>query len=124
MFDAVAAAPKEVASPAVLTGRSADTLGNLIPFGRVIGFFIALEDLGFGNRIAGAGRKFLVGSGLLMADQAVNLALIRKIKIFVLPTITGMTGCATSLVALDVHSEIVDGQPPFAQFLALFGSRI
>lgn len=124
MFDTVAAAPEEVAGPAVLAGGSADALSNLIPFGRMICFLIAFEDLGLGNWIAGAGRKFLVGSGLLMADQAVDLALIREIEILAFPTITGMTGRATSLVALDIHSEIVDGQPPLAQFLALFGCRI
>ena len=124
MFDAVSAAAKEVAGPAVLARRPADALGNLIPVRRMVGFFIAFEDLGFLNRITGSGRKFFIGAGLFVTDQTVDLALIREIEIFAFPAIAGMTGCATSLVALDVHSEVVDGQSSLAQLFALFSCRI
>ena len=36
-------------------------------------YYVTLEYLGFLNRMACAGRKFFVGAGLLVTDQAVNL---------------------------------------------------
>jgi len=59
-----------------------------------------------------------------MTDEAIDFGLIAEIEIFVFPTVTSMTGCATSLVALYIHSEIVDGQPTFSKFRTFFSDRI
>ena len=91
MFDAVTAAAEKMTGPAIFTGRSAHTLGDQVPSRWMVGFTVAFEDLGFGHGVAGAGRKLFVGPGLFMADQAIDFGLIRKVKLFVLPTVTGMT---------------------------------
>ena len=50
-----------------------------------------------------------------MTNQAVYLALVRKIEILALPSITGMTRCATSLVAFYVNSKIVNRKATLPQ---------
>ena len=93
-------------------------MGHLVPIGRVIGFPIAFKDFGLGGGMAGTGRKFFISSGLLVANQAIDPGLVGEVEIFVLPPVAGMARCATSLVALDVHSKVVDGQPALSQDLA------
>lgn len=125
MFDTVTAAAEKVTGAAIFSVRSSNTLGHLVPFGRMIGFFVAFEHFFHWGRVSGTGREFFVRSGLLVADETVYLGWIGKIECFgVLPAVTGMTGCATSLVALNVHSEIVDRQPAFAQLQVFFGGWI
>lgn len=115
MLDAVTAAAEEVTGTAIFSVRSGNTLGHLVPFGGKIGFIVAFEHFFNRGRVSGTGRKFFVCSGLFVADETVYLGWIGEIECFgVLPAVTGMTGCATSLVALNVHSEIVDRQPAFA----------
>ncbi len=63
----------------------------------------------FGIRHAGAGGGFLVCAGGIVADQTIDVGLVCEIKRVVFPSVSGMTACATSLVADDAHSEIVDG---------------
>ena len=43
-----------------------------------------------------------------MADQAINVALVLKIEIFVSPTVPGMAGGARSPVTLNANAEVVD----------------
>jgi hypothetical protein len=122
VLDTVTTAARKMACAAIFAGGTTDALGNLVPIRRIIGFFVALKNGGFGNGVSGTSGKFFIGSGLLMADQAVDLGLVAEIEILVFPSITGMTRCATSLVAFDVNSEVVDGQPAFAEFrVALAG---
>lgn len=109
MFNAVAAAAEKVAGTAVLAGRPADTLCNVVPFRWKICFAVARKDRGLTDGISGPCRILFIGAGLLVAYQAVDPCLVRKIKIFVFPSITGVARCATSLVALDIHSEVIDG---------------
>jgi hypothetical protein len=75
----------------------------------MVGLFVAFKYHGFGGGIAGTRREFFIGSGLFVTNQTIDAGLIREIKILAFPTITGVAGCATSLVAFDVNSEIVDG---------------
>ena len=56
-----------------------------------------------------AGFTLYVNAGLVMADQAVNIRLIFKIKIFIIPTVTRMAGRAGCPVALDTDAEVIDG---------------
>ena len=108
MFDAVAAATEEMTGTTIVTRRSGNALGNLVPFGWQIFFFVSRKNFWLLYRIASPGWELLIGSRLLMADKTVYFRLIRKIEIFTLPPISSMTRCATSLVALDIHSEIID----------------
>ena len=91
MFDAVTAAAEKMTAPAILAGGSAHTLGYLVPIRWMVRFTVAFEDFGFGHGVAGAGRKLFVGPGLFMADQAIDFGLIREVKLFALPTVSGMT---------------------------------
>ena len=124
MFNAVSAAAEEVAGPAISSRGTRHALGNFVPIGRVVSFAVALEDNSLRSRVACTGRKLFICIGLFVANQAIDPGLVCKVKIIVLPTITGMTGCATSLVAFDVHSEVVDGQTAFAEATALCCSGV
>ena len=124
MFDAVTTAAEKMTGPAILAGGSAHTLCYFVPIRWMVRVTVAFEDLGFGHGVAAAGRKLFVGPGLFVADQAIDFSLIREVKLLVLPTVTGVTGCATSLVAFDIHSEVVDGQSAFAENLAFCRSGI
>ena len=114
MFYAVPAATIEMTGTTVFPGGSPNTLGHLVPIGRLKGF--SHEFLRFGNRVSGAGWEFLVRPGLLVTDETVHVTLRGKIEAGVFPTITRMTGGATSLVALDVHSKIVESDPGLTHF--------
>ena len=107
MLDTVPTAPKEMTGTAVFAGGAADTLGHLLPIRWIKGFVVTLENGGLRHRVPGAGRIFFVRAGLFMTDQAVDAGLVGEIEVAVFPAKTGVTGCATSLVALDVDSEVV-----------------
>lgn len=125
MLNTVTAAAEKVAGAAVFATWTGNTLGNLVPFRWVICFLITFKNLCFGNRVAGTGRKLFVGSGLFVTDQTVNSGRIGKIEIpGVFPAVSGVAGCATSLVALNIDSEVVDGQPTFSQLQVFFSGRI
>ena len=109
VLDAVASTAKEVTGSTVFSRGSADTLSNRVPVGRIICFLVARKNGGFGYRIAGSRREFFVCSGLFMAHKTINLCRVGKVKIFILPSVAGMTRCATSLVALYIDSEVVNG---------------
>ena len=99
-------------------------MGDFVIVRRKICFIVSWEHFRFADRISRSGREFFVSAGLLVADKAVDFALIGKVEIFSFPSITGVTRCATSLVALDIDSEVVDRQPPFSQFLVFGGGRV
>mgnify|MGYP006312270019 CR=1 FL=1 len=124
MFDAVAPTSVKVAGTAVSAGRSRDALGNLVPIRWMIGFPVPLEYGRFFRWMTGPCWKFLIGSGAFMADKAINPGGIAEIKILATPSVACMTGRATSLVAFDVDSEIVDGEPAFTQLRRFFGRWI
>ena len=91
MLNAVTAAPKKVAGPAILSVRPPHALSDFVPVGRVVSFTIALKDHCFWGRVAATGWKFFISTGLFMANQAVDLGLVREVKIIALPTIAGVT---------------------------------
>jgi len=91
VFDTVATATEEMTGSAIFSGRTADTLGDLIPFWGEILFLVAWEDLGLLHRISSTSRKLFVSSCLLMADEAVHFCLVRKIEVFTFPSISRMT---------------------------------
>ena len=113
MFDAIAPTTVKMAGTAVLTGRSGYALSNLVPIRGMVGFPVSFEDGRLFRGITGACWKFLVGSGAFMTDKTINFGGIGKIEILPAPSIACMTGSATSLVAFNVNSEIVDGKPAF-----------
>jgi hypothetical protein len=59
-------------------------------------------------------RVFLIGSGCIMAHQAIHSGFVCKIKGRIFPAVSCMTGCATSLVADGADSEIVQGRGTLA----------
>lgn len=91
MFNAVTPATEKVTDPAILSGRAPHALSNFVPVGRVVSFTIALKDHCFWGRVAATGWKFFISTGLFMANQAVDLGLVREVKIIALPTIAGVT---------------------------------
>ena len=91
MFNAVTPATEKVTDPAILSGRAPHALSNFVPVGRVVSFTIALKDHCFWGRVAATGRKFFISTSLFMANQAVDLGLVREVKIIALPTIAGVT---------------------------------
>ena len=90
MFHSVTAAAEKMAGPAVSAGGTPHTLGNFIPFRRIIGFFVTFEHRFLWCGVTCLGRELFIGTGLFVADQAVDFTLVRKIKIFILPSISGM----------------------------------
>lgn len=124
MLDAVTAATEKMAGAAVLAGGSSHALGDFVPVRWMVCFPVALEDHGLRCGVAGTCRKFFIGPGLFVANQTIDFGLVAEIKVISFPAISGMTGCATSLVAFDIHSEVVNGQPALAQHPALRGGRI
>jgi hypothetical protein len=117
VFDAVPPTAKKMAGTAIFSGGSADTLSDFIIIRRVIGLFISGKHFLNLDRVAGRCREFFIGPCLFMANQTIHLCLIRKIELIVFPAISGVTRCATSLVALDVYSEVVDREAAFAVLL-------
>ena len=124
MFDTVTATAGEVTGSAVFSCRTADALSDLVPFRWQVFFLVALEYRGLFRGVACTGRKFLVCSGLFVTDQAVYFGLVCEIEVFVFPPIACVTRCATSLVALYVHSEVIDGQPAFSKLGTFFRDGI
>lgn len=90
MLDPISPSAAEVAGAAVSPRRPAYALGDCIIIRRLIGFPIAFEKSGFADRVAGAGREFFIGTGLLMADETIDFGLVRKIEILISPSISGM----------------------------------
>jgi hypothetical protein len=90
VFHSVTAATEKMTGSAVFTSGSPHTLSNFIPVRRIIGFFVTFEYHLFGCGIPGAGRKLFIGSGLFVADQAIDFTLVTKVEIFSLPSISGM----------------------------------
>jgi hypothetical protein len=91
VFDPVTATTEKMTGSAILAGGSRHTLRHLVPIRWMVRFTVAFENHGFGSGVSGAGWKFFVGSGLFMADQTIDFGLIRKVKLFAPPTVTGMT---------------------------------
>jgi hypothetical protein len=89
-------APGHVAVAAGLPGRFADVLGHG-------------NKVHTGVRHARRSGGLFIGVRGIVADKAVDSGFIREVKSVVGPTVTSMTGCATSLVAFDGYSEIVHG---------------
>ena len=90
MLDAIAAATVEMACPAVFTPGQTNTLGNFVPLRRMVCFFVSFKYFGFPGRMSGSGWEFFVRAGGFVADKAVHLSLIGKIKVFVFPTVSCM----------------------------------
>jgi len=124
VFDPITATSKKVAGAAVLPGGTMNTLGDSIVIGRKVCLPVSGKDFGFADWIPCAGGKLFIGPGLFMADKTIDFGLIRKVKVFSFPSISGMARCATSLVALNVNSEVVDRQPSFSKFFVPGRRRI
>ena len=80
MLNPVTTSAIKMTASAVGAGRAADTLCNRYQ----INFFRRLS-----------GSAFDIASGLLMTNQAVNIAFYTEVKIGVFPAISRMTACAS-----------------------------
>jgi len=90
MFNTVAATTVEMTCPAVFTPGQANALGYFVPLRGMVCFFVSFKYFGFLSRMAGPGWEFFVGAGGFVADKAVHLGLIGKIKVFIFPTVSCM----------------------------------
>jgi hypothetical protein len=79
-----------MACPAVFTPGQTNALGYFVPLRRMVCFFVSFKYFGFLNRMTGSGWEFFVGAGGFVADKAVHLGLIGKIKAFIFPTVSCM----------------------------------
>ena len=93
-------------TPASRPTRRPNLKRNLTQINRFIYFVAKL--LIFIRRMPASGRKFAISSGGIMTDQTINILFNRKIIIFFLPTITGMTAGAPAPVRLWRYSEIIN----------------
>lgn len=122
MFDAIATTATEMAAAAILASRFADLLGDPGEIGRLEQLlarraFHRLEFAILVQRVSGIGAEFLVGAGVVVTGQAVNVVLVCEIKILVFPAVTGVATGAPGLVRGDRTTEII-GRVAFAQLLA------
>jgi len=101
MLDGLSSAAVEMAVTTCLAAGGAYALGHF-------------DKVYFGVRHPGVGRRFCIGSGPIVADQAIDFCLVGKIKGFVSPSVSRVAACATSLVAVYAHSEIIYGCCGFA----------
>lgn len=93
MLDGVAAATVEVAGAAVLAGGHADALGH----GEKI------------NALEGeAGITFLVSTGIVVANEAIDVGGVGEIVIGVGPAVAGVASGATVPIGLDADAIVVD----------------
>ncbi len=90
MLNTVAAAAVEMAGSAVFTPGQANALGYFVPLRRMVSFFVSFKYFGLLGRMAGPGWEFFVRARGFVADKAVHLGLIGKIKAFVFPTVSCM----------------------------------
>ena len=90
MLNAVSATAVEMAGPAVFTPGQTNTLGDFVPLRWMVCFFVFVKYCGFLNRISCPGWEFFVGACGFVADKAVYLGLICKIKVFVFPAVSCM----------------------------------
>ena len=123
-FDTIPTTAEKMAGTTIFSGGSADALSDFIIIRWIICLFVSEKHFLNLGGIAGCRGKFFIGSRLFMANQTIHLCLIRKVELIVFPAISGVTRCATSLVALDVDSEIVDGQPAFAELQVGLGGGV
>ena len=77
--------------------------------------FHGLEQAIFVQRVAGVRAKFFVGARRVMAGQAVDVALVAKVEIFVFPAVAGVATGTARLVGGDRATKIV-GHMLLAQF--------
>ena len=73
VFNAVSAATEEMTDAAIFSRRPGHALGNLVPVGREVFLLVSRKNFRFFYRMTRPGGKFLIGAGLLMADEAVYL---------------------------------------------------
>ena len=81
MLDAVAAAAEEMTGAAVLSAGPLDAHGDTAPIRRVVGFLVSGKHHFFCGGVSCSRRKFFIGSGLLVTDEAVARA-IQQIEAF------------------------------------------
>ncbi len=112
MLDVVAAAAVEVAGAAVGAPGQVDTLGD----GGQVDGRLAFEHHRAGWAALGVGR-LVIGAGGLVADKAVDIALIAEVEGLVLPAVAGVALRAHALVAARVGAEVID-QVALAELLA------
>jgi len=96
MLHTVGAATVKVAGSAIFTTGQTHILGHFSQIDRFKNLFTELFFLI--GRMAAAGGKFLIGSGGIVTNQAVNVDFGSKIEIFILPTIPGMAAGAPAPV--------------------------
>ncbi len=94
MFHDIATAAVEVTTAAVLAARCADTLSHAYQ----------VDILRWKGRVA-----FGIGACLFMTDQAVNVLLVGKVEVGILPAIASMATSTAGPVALNADAEIVYG---------------
>ncbi len=115
MLHAIAAAAIEMAGAAIRSFRLTDALRHLHPVdGRE-----PLEHDAAGG-VALCRRQLVIGAGLLMADQAVDVLLVLEIEVRVRPIVAGMALRAHAFIAARIGAEIVD-EVVLAENLARFG---
>ena len=122
MLDGIATTTADMAGTAIGATGFADILGDLGQVRRLEHFLArrALHRLEFPVRIkrmTGISAKFLVGAGVVMAGQAVDIILIGKVEILVGPAVAGMATRAARLVGNRRAAEVI-GRPFFADLLA------
>jgi hypothetical protein len=94
VFDMIVPASVKVAGTAGFPGSRTNAAGYLIQI--QLGVWLH-------------SRKYLlVGACRIVTTKAVNISSFCKIIIIILPVVSGMTNGATSLVAFDAHSKVVD----------------
>lgn len=116
MLYAIGPAAVKMAGPAIFTTGQTHILGHLSQIHRFKNFFA--EFFFFIGWMAAASGKLLIGSGGIVTNQAVNVNLGSKVKIFILPSIPGVAAGAPAPVRARGNSEAVENIS-FAQLVDL-----
>ena len=105
MLDAVPAAAVEVTCATIATRCLAGVLRDLGVVRRKE--FLAHENLLFGGGIPGAGGEFLVGAGLVVTDQTVNILLVCEIELGIFPAVAYVAAGTAGPVAIERDAVVV-----------------
>ena len=118
MLDPIAAAAIKMAGPAIGSFRRPDALRDLCPFdgGQ------PLEHDAAGS-IALCRRRLVIGAGLLVADEAVDVLLVLEVEVCARPVVAGMTLRAHAFIAARIGAEIID-DVVLAENLARLGAFV
>ena len=109
VFDTGASSTVEVTRSTGLSARGSDVESDVAEVERLPDLPAPRRELsGLRDRVAGAGWELLVGTGRVVADEAVDVLFGREIEGVIGPSVSRVATRAARFIRLDADAEVVD----------------